>query len=120
MEVASSPITLINCNFLQLLPQLLQRCFLHSGHLGLGDADLGGDLHLGLVLVVAQGYDLLLAGGEGLHRLAEGDVFQPGFVGGAAGGIGELVDDVKGVSVFRENGLVDLMSVDIKLQSSIE
>ena len=37
-------------HFLQALPDLLQCALLQPGDLGLGDAHLGGDLHLGLAL----------------------------------------------------------------------
>ena len=66
--------------------------FFEAGDLRLGDADLGGDLHLGPAAVETHADDVALALPEFLHRLAERDVLDPDLVGDAL--VLQLVDDV--------------------------
>ena len=61
----------------ELLAQLLQSGLFQSGDLRLGDTDLGGNLHLGLIAVIAEIDDGLLPLRKRFDRLAQGDVLQP-------------------------------------------
>lgn len=75
---------------------------LQAGHLGLTDADLGGDLHLGPALAEAQGEDVLFPWSQPGDGLVQGNLLQPALVGVLL--VGDLVhhiDRVPGGVVHR-------------------
>ena len=75
-----------------------------AGHLGLGDADLGGDLHLGLALAEAEGQDAALAVVQAGDGILEGDVIQPVLIGTAV--VPHLIHDAEGIAAVGVHRVV--------------
>ena len=99
---------------LQLALDAVDSAFFYAADLGLGDAYLLGDLHLGLAHVVAQGEYLLLAVGELFQGFLEGYLLEPVVVVAL---IADLIHDVDGIRAVAEHRLVEGQRLDDGLES---
>ena len=70
----------------------------------MGNADLGGDLHLGLALEKAEGDDLFLPVVQFGESLTDGDLVYPVAVVGV---VGDLIHNVDGVAAIGKNRLIE-------------
>ena len=80
------------------------RALFQAGHLCLGDADLGGDLHLSLALAEAEGQDAALALVQAGDGVLEGDAVQPMLIGAAV--VPHLIHDAEGIAAVGIHRLV--------------
>ena len=74
------------------------------GDLGLGDAYLGGDFHLGFALVKTQGQDAPLPFIQPRQGILQGNAIRPQLVG--VSGIADLVHDADGITAVRVDRLI--------------
>ena len=97
-----------------MLFHVVERVFLQTAHLSLGDADLPGDLHLRAPLKEAQRQDVLFPLAEAAEGLAHADHIQPVVVRALV--VGHLIHDVEGVAAVVIDGLKEADRVLNRLQ----